>query len=183
VSILFSLQFISNQFNRQTLPNFVAPYFVNDNLVDKVNKAHSKMFGQSSSAVKIAYLEKVTVWPLAGASLFAVQVNINNALYIEFLKFLQQPRKSPKHVILSIDEDTVIVLSPPNMVRTITKINLARFLIQSIGRFTPVLPQRNSDVEHYPHIFPPQCRDCHETCCIFLRHYSGQFRLFAKSSL
>jgi hypothetical protein len=58
----------------QTLPNFVAPFFVNDALVDKINKAHSKMFGQSPTAVKTAYLEKVTVWPLSGASLFAVQV-------------------------------------------------------------------------------------------------------------
>jgi hypothetical protein len=54
----------------------VAPYFLNELMVDKVNKAHSKMFGQSSTAMKTAYLDKVALWPLSGASLFTVQVRI-----------------------------------------------------------------------------------------------------------
>jgi hypothetical protein len=84
----------------QNLATFVAPFFLNDGLIDKVNKAHSKMFGQSATGVKMAYLEKVSTWPLSGASLFAVQ----------------QPRKSPKNVLFTVDEDTVTILAPPAMV-------------------------------------------------------------------
>jgi hypothetical protein len=86
--------------NSQTLPNFVAPHFRSvDGLIEKINRAHSKLFSQSISSTKAKYLESVSKWHLSSASLFLVE----------------QSRKSPKHVVLAINEDVIMLLAPPTM--------------------------------------------------------------------
>jgi len=82
----------------QTVKTFIAPYFLNtEALSEKINKAHSKVFSTTSTEAKVKYLETLSKWPLHTASLFAVE----------------QPRKSPKHIVMAITEDSILLLAPP----------------------------------------------------------------------
>jgi len=85
---------------QQTVKNFMCPYFLNtEALPEKVNKAHSKVFSMTSTEAKVKYLDQLGKWPLHTASLFTVE----------------QHRKSPKHVVMAITEDSVLLLAPPQM--------------------------------------------------------------------
>jgi len=84
----------------QTVKTFMSPYFLNtEALPDKINKAHSKVFSTTSTEAKVKYLEQLSKWSLHTASLFAVE----------------QPRKSPKHIVMAITEDSILLLAPPAM--------------------------------------------------------------------